>query len=124
MSQTFLAASGILGFLGVAFGAFAAHGLKNKLSAEMLTIFETGARYHLLHACVLLGIAILARHMDTIAIRVAGYAMVIGILIFSGSLYALAITGIRGLGAITPIGGLAFLVGWGAVAWAAFSGQS
>jgi len=119
MSQIFIATSAILGFLGVALGAFAAHGLKTRLSADMLAIFETGARYHLIHAVALLAIGILARQMDVTSIKVAGFAMIFGILVFSGSLYALATTGVRVLGAITPIGGVGFLVGWAALAMAA-----
>ena len=120
MSQIFIVASSLLGFLGVALGAFGAHALKQKLSPDMLVIFETGARYHLIHAVVLLGIGILARHIDATAIKVSGFAMIFGIIVFSGSLYGLAISGIRILGAITPIGGLGLLVGWAALAMAAF----
>ena len=119
MSQIFVATSAVLGFLGVALGAFAAHGLKTRLSADMLAIFETGARYHLIHAVALLAIGILARQMDVTSIKVAGFAMIFGIVVFSGSLYALATTGVRVLGAITPIGGVGFLVGWAALAVAA-----
>lgn len=119
MSQIFVAASAVLGFLGVALGAFAAHGLKTRLSPEMLAIFETGARYHLIHAVALLAIGILARQMDVTSIKVAGFAMIFGIVVFSGSLYALATTGVRVLGAITPIGGVGFLIGWAALAMAA-----
>ncbi len=119
MSQIFIATSAILGFLGVALGAFAAHGLKTRLSTDMLAIFETGARYHLIHAVALLAIGILARQMDVTSIKVAGFAMIFGIVVFSGSLYALATTGVRVLGAITPIGGVGFLIGWAALAMAA-----
>ena len=116
MGQIFITISAVLGFLGVALGAFGAHGLKSKLSADMMAIFETGARYHLIHAVALFGIGILARQMDVTAIKVAGISMIFGILVFSGSLYALAISGVRVLGAITPIGGLGFLIGWAALA--------
>jgi uncharacterized membrane protein YgdD (TMEM256/DUF423 family) len=119
MSQIFIVASSLLGFIGVALGAFGAHALKQKLSPEMLAIFETGARYHLIHAAVLLGIGILARQMDVTALKISGFAMIFGIIVFSGSLYALAISGVRVLGAITPIGGLGLLVGWGALALSA-----
>ena len=119
MGQIFITISAVFGFLGVALGAFGAHGLKSKLSADMMTIFETGARYHLIHAVALFGIGILARQMDVTAIKVAGISMIFGILVFSGSLYALAMSGVRVLGAITPIGGLGFLVGWAALAVAA-----
>ena len=119
MGQTFITISAILGFLGVGLGAFGAHGLKAKLSADMMVVFETAARYHLIHAVALLGIGILARQMDVTAIKVAGIAMIFGILVFSGSLYGLAISGIRILGAITPIGGLGLMVGWAALVVAA-----
>ena len=119
MGQIFITISAVLGFLGVALGAFGAHGLKSKLSVDMMAIFETGARYHLIHAVALFGIGILARQMDVTAIKVAGISMIFGILVFSGSLYALAISGVRVLGAITPIGGLGFLIGWAALAIAA-----
>ena len=115
MSQIFIVASSLFGFLGVAVGAFGAHALKQQLSPEMLTIFETGARYHLIHAAVLLGIGILAQNRDSKAIKVSGFAMIFGIIVFSGSLYALAVSGVRIFGAITPIGGLSFLVGWAAL---------
>ncbi len=119
MGQIFITISAVLGFLGVALGAFGAHGLKSKLSVDMMAVFETGARYHLIHAVALFGIGILARQMDVTAIKVAGISMIFGILVFSGSLYALAISGIRVLGAITPIGGLGFMIGWAALAMAA-----
>lgn len=119
MGQIFIVTSSLLGFLGVALGAFGAHALKQRLSPEMLDIFETGARYHLIHAAVLLGIGILARQMDGTSLKVSGFAMIFGIIVFSGSLYALAISGVRIFGAITPIGGLGFLVGWAALALSA-----
>jgi uncharacterized membrane protein YgdD (TMEM256/DUF423 family) len=104
--------------LSVAAGAFGAHGLRARLPPERLAIFETGARYHMYHALGLLAVAWLAstrgRAADT-----AGWLMLAGIALFSGSLYALALSGVRALGAITPFGGLAFLAAWAAFAWAA-----
>lgn len=100
-------------FLDVALGAFGAHGLKNRLTPEMLTVFETGVRYQAYHALGLLLLAAL-RGPDK-----AGWCFVGGILLFSGSLYALALTGVRWLGAITPLGGLLFLAGWALLAFSA-----
>ncbi len=102
------------GALAVATGAFGAHGLRNSLSERHLAIFETGARYHMYHALALLAVALLARRGA--AVSVAGWCFTGGIVVFSGSLYLLAITGIGALGAITPIGGVALLVGWIALA--------
>ena len=100
--------------LGVALGAFGAHALKNRLDAYSISVYEKAVFYHFIHALGILLIALLAR---TSAISVAaqarvGWLLLIGIILFSGSLYALAISGIRILGAITPIGGVAFIVGW------------
>ena len=119
MGQIFISISAVLGLVGVALGAFGAHGLKERLSADMMSVYQTGSHYHLIHALALLGIGILARQMDVTAIKVAGISMIFGILVFSGSLYALAISEIRILGAITPIGGVGFMVGWAALALAA-----
>ena len=119
MAKIFISMSAILGLLGVALGAFGSHGLKEKLSADMMSVYQTGSHYHLIHALALLGIGILARQMDATAIKVAGIAMIFGIFVFSGSLYALAISGVRILGAITPIGGVGFMIGWAALAVAA-----
>lgn len=108
-----LVAAGIHGLVAVAAGAFAAHGLKERLEAELLAIFQTGAQYHMYHALALLGAALLqGRGGHHGALRGAGWAFQIGILLFSGSLYALALSGVRAFGAITPFGGVAFLIGW------------
>ena len=101
-------------FLSVAAGAFGAHALKAKLSAEGLAVFETGARYQMYHALALIAVGLLARGRSLV--DVAGWSFLIGTILFSGSLYALALTGERKLGMITPLGGLAFLVGWLALA--------
>ncbi|MBC7792736.1 MAG: DUF423 domain-containing protein [Clostridia bacterium] len=114
----FIRIAAVFGFLGVALGAFGAHALKQRLTTEMLAIFQTGVLYHFIHALALLAVGILiAVRGGSQAYDLAGWAFVIGILIFSGSLYALAATGVRVLGAITPLGGIAFLVGWIALAW-------
>ncbi|WP_122459211.1 DUF423 domain-containing protein [Pseudomonas poae] len=120
MLRSFLMLAAFFGFTGVALGAFAAHGLKSRLSAEYLTIFQTGVTYQLVHALALFGVALLAAHIPGRMVTWAGIAFVVGILLFSGSLYALTLTGISKLGIITPFGGLAFLLGWfflGLVAW-------
>jgi uncharacterized membrane protein YgdD (TMEM256/DUF423 family) len=103
-------------FLAVAAGAFGAHGLKARLGPDLLTIFETGARYHMYHSLGLIAIGLVAQARPSPLLSGAGWAMMVGILLFSGSLYALALTGVRALGAITPIGGLGFLVGWALLA--------
>jgi len=103
----------IFGFLGVGLGAFGAHGLRDRLSPQMLAVFEVGVRYQMYHVFALLfiGLAIRLGRRPRL-LSMAGWCFAAGIVIFSGSLYALALTGMTMLGAITPIGGLAFLVGW------------
>ena len=121
MDRTFLLIGSCAGFLGVALGAFAAHGLRGRLSAESLDVFETGARYQLYHALAILIVAIAAARFDGWGVRSAGWLFTLGIVLFSGSLYALALTGTRTFGAITPIGGLAFLAGWALLVWTAIA---
>jgi uncharacterized membrane protein YgdD (TMEM256/DUF423 family) len=103
--------------LAVALGAFGAHALKARLSPEMLAVYETGVRYQLTHALALLAVAWAVMRWPGPAVTASGWLFVAGTLLFSGSLYALALTGVRGLGAVTPIGGVAWLVGWGCLAW-------
>jgi uncharacterized membrane protein YgdD (TMEM256/DUF423 family) len=120
MPRGFLMLAAFFGFTGVALGAFAAHGLKSRLTPEYLTIFHTGVTYQLVHTLALLGVALLATQIPGRLIAWAGASFVIGILLFSGSLYLLTVTGVSKLGIITPFGGLAFLVGWlclGLAAW-------
>ena len=120
MLRGFLMLAAFFGFTGVALGAFAAHGLKNRLSAEYLAIFHTGVTYQLVHTLALFGVALLAAHLPGRLVTWAGVSFVVGILLFSGSLYVLTMTGISKLGIITPFGGLAFLIGWlclGLAAW-------
>lgn len=113
MDRTFLLIGSVLGFLGVALGAFAAHGLKNRLSPEMLGVWETGVRYHMYHAFAILIVAAAIGHLGSARLlSIAGWLFLSGVLLFSGSLYALATTGVTTLGAITPLGGLLFLAGW------------
>jgi uncharacterized membrane protein YgdD (TMEM256/DUF423 family) len=104
-------------FGAVAAGAFGAHGLRSRLTPEMLAVWETGARYMAYHGLGLFVVAWLADTHPGAAVNAAGWCFLAGIVIFSGSLFALALTGIRVLGALTPIGGLAFLLGWAALAF-------
>ncbi len=120
MLRSYLLLAAIFGFTGVALGAFAAHGLKARLSAEYLAIFHTGGTYQLIHALALFGVAILSVHLPGKLVTWAGALLILGILLFSGSLYVLSLTGISKLGIITPLGGTAFLAGWlclGLTAW-------
>ncbi|QKE65430.1 DUF423 domain-containing protein [Aquipseudomonas campi] len=120
MLRIFLLLAAFAGFTGVALGAFAAHGLKARLSAEYLAVFQTGVHYQLVHALALFGVALLAAHLPGRLLAAAGSLFALGILLFSGSLYALTLSGIGKLGMITPLGGLAFLGGWlclGLAAW-------
>jgi len=103
----------VLGFLGVTFGAFGAHALRSRLSPEMLAVFETGVRYQMYHTfAVLIVAAAIGRIGDASLLVLAGWFFLAGILLFSGSLYALALTGVGIWGAVTPVGGLLFLIGW------------
>ena len=120
MDRTFLLAGAVAAFIAVAFGAFGAHGLRGRLTPDMLAVFETGVRYQMYHALALLLVAALVPRLPGNAILAAGWLFVAGIALFSGSLYLLAVTGVTVLGAITPIGGVAFLAGWALLAFAAF----
>ncbi len=119
MDRLFLALGALSGFVSVAAGAFGAHALKARLPPDLLAVFETGARYQMFHALALVAVGLLAARAPATALAVAGWAFLAGTVLFSGSLYALALTGARALGAVTPFGGVAFLVGWLALAWAA-----
>ena len=119
MDRTFLLIGALAGAVGVALGAFGAHGLRGRLTPEMLGVFETGVRYQMYHSLAILVVAVAIPRTDGRLISVAGWCFTAGIAVFSGSLYILATTGITILGAITPIGGLAFLVGWACLAGAA-----
>ena len=110
----------VLGAIGVAMGAFGAHGLKARLSTDMLAVFETAVRYQMYHAFALLAVGLLdVVGRGGLALNLAGWSFTVGVLIFSGTLYALSLTGIRWLGAITPIGGVFLILGWLALAVAA-----
>ena len=112
MSQTFFVLGGLLGALAVAAGAFGGHLLKERLSTELLAIFEVAVRYHMYHALALLGAGWAAAQWPGPWTTAAGYCFAVGIVFFSGSLYVLSLSGVRWLGAITPLGGLAFIAGW------------
>ncbi|HEU5358822.1 MAG TPA: DUF423 domain-containing protein [Gemmatimonadales bacterium] len=124
MDRTFAALGALSAGLAVAAGAFGAHALKGHLSPEDLAVFETGARYQMYHALALLAVAWAASRWPVPAVSVAGWLFVAGTILFSGSLYALALTGVRWLGAVTPLGGVAFLAGWAALALGAWRGRA
>ena len=112
----FLLLGGVSGFIAVATGAFAAHGLREKLPPELLATFETGARYQMYHALALVLVGLLAARAPSGLLAASGWLFAAGTVLFSGSLYLLAVTGARTLGAITPFGGLCFLAGWALLA--------
>lgn len=122
MDRTFFILGALLAGLGVTAGAFGAHTLRGRLTPELLTVFETGVRYHLIHALALLAAAWAATRWPGTAIRAAGWLFLVGTLLFSGSLYGLSLGGMRALGAVTPLGGAAFIAGWLALAWGAWRG--
>ncbi len=120
MLRVLLLLAALFGFTGVGLGAFAAHGLKGQLSAEYLAVFQTGVHYQMLHALALLALAALWQRLGGRLLTAAGVCFCVGILLFSGSLYALTLSGISALGMITPVGGLMFPAGWfclGLAAW-------
>lgn len=121
MDRTFLLVGALAGFLGVALGAFGAHGLRARLGPEMLAVFETGVRYQMYHAIAILIVALAAARLDGWLIRTAGWSFALGIVLFSGSLYVLALSRITIFGAVTPIGGVAFLAGWACLVAAALA---
>jgi len=123
VDRTFFVVGAVIGALGVAAGAFGAHALKARLAPEMLAVFETGVRYQLVHALGLLAVGWAAGRWTAWAVRVAGWLFVVGVFLFSGSLYAMCLTGVRALGAITPLGGVAFIAGWLLLAWGAWRGD-
>lgn len=112
---------GVFGLFSVAAGAFGAHALRSRVSADLVQIFETAARYQMFHALALIATGVLAARTRGAWMNVAGAAFVAGTVLFSGSLYLLVLTGERWMGAITPFGGVAFLAGWAAFSWGALS---
>ncbi|MEO0839551.1 MAG: DUF423 domain-containing protein [Cyanobacteria bacterium J06643_5] len=125
MVKIFISLAAIFGGSSVAAGAFASHALKGKLTERALEIFEVGARYQMYHALALLLVAVLLSQsqISSTSLIASGWLFIIGIFIFSGSLYALSLSDIKILGAITPLGGAAFIAGWSAILIAAFSYQ-
>jgi len=108
-------------FAAVAAGAFGAHALKTRIPPDMMAVYQTAVQYHFWHGLGLLAVGVLmAQRPDSSVLGVAAWLLVAGMLLFSGSLYALALTGVRGFGAVTPVGGVALLAAWAAVAWAAW----
>lgn len=125
MDKIFIILGGMNAGLAVALGAFGAHGLKHVLTPEWLTIYQTGVHYHLIHALGLLCVGIIAQKFTPSRwLDGAGYCLLAGIILFSGSLYALSLSELRFLGMITPFGGLSFLLGWGLLVTAAFKEPS
>jgi len=123
MIQIFISVAALLGGLSVAGGAFASHALREKLSERAIEIFETGARYQMYHALALLLVALLLSRAEAAQsiLMASGIAFIVGVVMFSGSLYTLSLTSIKWLGAIAPLGGAAFIVGWSCLAVAAWS---
>jgi uncharacterized membrane protein YgdD (TMEM256/DUF423 family) len=113
MAKLFLILGGINAALVVMLGAFGAHGLKTKLTAEMLAVYQTGVHYHLFHALGLLAVGLVASQIaDSVWLKWSGWLMLAGIILFSGSLYVLSVSGMRWLGMVTPFGGVAFIAAW------------
>ncbi len=118
--KIFLSLAAFFGFMGVALGAFGAHALKNRLDVYYLDVFKTGVQYQMYHALALLAVALLMKIQPAESaglLNYAGWAFTVGIIIFSGSLYILSVAGFKFMGAITPIGGLSFLIGWAILLW-------
>ncbi|MGN7760962.1 DUF423 domain-containing protein [Paenibacillus sp. 22594] len=122
MQRRFIALGALLAMLSVGIGAFGAHLLKTVISEDNLKVYETGVHYHMIHALGLILIGLAAGQWgESSRLRLAGRLLTLGIIFFSGSLYVLSITGIKVLGAITPLGGVCFIAGWLCLAWEAFS---
>jgi len=124
LDRLFFGLGALSGLLGVAAGAFGAHALKERLPADLLAVFEVGVRYQIYHALALMGTAWAATRWPGGAVPAAGWLFVAGTVIFSGSLYVLALSGQRWWGAVTPLGGVAFLAAWACLAWAALRGST
>jgi uncharacterized membrane protein YgdD (TMEM256/DUF423 family) len=124
MDRIFAVLGAASGFIAVATGAFGAHALKTHLSPDLLAVFDTGARYQMVHALALLAVAWAVTRWPGRLAAASGWCFVAGSVLFSGSLYTLALTGTRAFGAITPFGGVLFLAGWLLLAWAAWRGEA
>ena len=117
MAKLFITLASLSGMFAVIFGAFGAHALKGKLDDQAIKIFETAVQYHFYHSFALLMVGVIAlSQRQTVLLKSSGWLFVVGILVFSGSLYLLSLTGVRWLGAITPLGGLALIAGWACLA--------
>ena len=116
MHSGFALAGAVSAALAVLAGAFGAHALRARVPLDLLTAFETGARYQMYHALGLLAVALLVERVPHVGVRAAGWLFIAGTVLFSGSLYALTLTGVRALGAVTPFGGICFIAGWVALA--------
>ena len=117
MANLFISLAAFCAMLAVAFGAFGAHALKDRLDTYALGVFETAVQYHFMHSLALLAVGILALSQPhTVLLKSAGWLFLVGVVIFSGSLYCLSLTGLKWLGAITPLGGLCFIAGWACLA--------
>lgn len=120
MDRVFALLGALAALTGVALGAFGAHALRGRVSTEDLAVFETGVRYQMYHALALFAVAWAATRWPGPLVNAAGWLFVVGIVVFSGSLYVLVLAGIRWMGAITPVGGVAQLLGWALLAWSVF----
>ncbi|WP_101758556.1 DUF423 domain-containing protein [Oceanicoccus sp. KOV_DT_Chl] len=123
MAKTFLLIAAISGLMAVAIGAFGAHGLKARLTEDLMAVYQTGVQYHFYHTLALMLVGTLALQMPMPLLNWSGCLFIVGMIIFSGSLYLLALTGIKWLGAITPLGGVAMIAGWLSLAVAVYKGM-
>ena len=118
-AKFFLVFGAFAGMTAVMLGAFGAHALRSKLGPDVMAVYQAAVQYQFWHALALLGVGLLAFHLpSSVPLRWSGYAMALGIVLFSGSLYVLALSGIRALGIVTPFGGLSWIIGWALLAWA------
>ena len=121
MAKLFITLASLSGMLAVTFGAFGAHALRSRLDEHALGVYQTAVQYHFYHSLALLAVGVIALSQpQTALLRSSGYLFIVGIVVFSGSLYLLSMSGLRWLGAITPLGGLAFIAGWGCLAAASW----
>ena len=117
MANLFISLASLSGLLAVAFGAFGAHALRGRLDAYAMGVFETAVQYHFYHSLALLAVGVLALSQpQTVLLKSSGWLFLLGLVLFSGSLYVLSLSGLKWLGAVTPLGGLAFIAGWGCLA--------
>ena len=123
MSSGWFGVGAIAGAIGVVLGAFGAHGLRSRVDADLLAVFETGVRYHMYHSLALLAVGWAASRWPGTWVSASGWLFLVGIVVFCGSLYVMTLTGARWLGAVTPLGGVAFIAGWIALAVAALQGR-